>query len=153
MDTHLTGLPTAAMAENFRWRFGFTLNNLIDYGFRLASYAHNAPSGKLLRHVCLRIQKTDLLDSDFFFPMKSLFDQVSLARAECVNKYLEQPDNESTELIIAEIKTLKALFPAVLDWPVKQLTYEDFNLIHVAIVQHTNPIIAGANHNYNDTVN
>ena len=47
--------------------------------------------------------------------MKSLFDQVRLARAECVNNYLEQPDNESTELISAEIKTMKALFPAVLD--------------------------------------
>ena len=43
---------------------------------------------------------------------------------------------------------MKSLFPAVIDSP-KEFTYEDFNLIHVAIVQ-SNPIIAGADYNYAD---
>lgn len=84
--------------------------------------------------------------------MKSVFDQVRSARAECVYEYLNQPDHESTELISAEIKTLKSLFPAVLDRPYKVLTQDDFNLIHVAIVQ-TNPIVTGADYNYADMVN
>ena len=84
--------------------------------------------------------------------MKSVFDQVRSARAECVYQYLNQPDHESTELISAEIKTLKSLFPAVLDRPYKVLTQDDFNLIHVAIVQ-INLIIAWADYNYADIVN
>ena len=34
----------------------------------------------------------------------------------------------------------------------KDFTFEDFNLIHVAIVQ-TNPIVTGADYNYADMVN